>query len=313
VSTAYTPHVCSITGSYRCSGTSCGAGSDRYDGVCDKDGCDYNSYRTGNTTFFGPGQTVDTNQVFTVLTQFLTTDGTATGDLSEIRRYYIQNGKVIPNSAGTYSSISSYNSVTDSFCNAQKTLFGDQNTFESIGGLKSMGEAMGRGMVLVMSLWDDYAANMLWLDSLDPSTGSASTPGVARGTCATTSGVPKNVESQSPGASVQFSNIKWGALGTTTAVTTSGSGATATTVAGPTTGATAIGPGVATATGSTGSAQSGSTGSAQSGSTGSAQAGSTGSSHPTVSTTTSGKASGANAVSASIVFVAFCFVSSVAF
>ena len=24
---------------------------------------------------------------------------------------------------------------------------------------------MGRGMVLVMSLWDDHDANMLWLDS----------------------------------------------------------------------------------------------------------------------------------------------------
>ena len=30
------------------------------------------------------------------------------------------------------------------------------------------GEAMGRGMVLVMSLWDDHDANMLWLDSNYP-------------------------------------------------------------------------------------------------------------------------------------------------
>jgi len=28
-----------------------------------------------------------------------------------------------------------------------------------------MGEAMRRGMVLVMSLWDDYEAQMDWLDS----------------------------------------------------------------------------------------------------------------------------------------------------
>ena len=27
------------------------------------------------------------------------------------------------------------------------------------------GEALGRGMVLVMSLWDDHDSNMLWLDS----------------------------------------------------------------------------------------------------------------------------------------------------
>ena len=28
-----------------------------------------------------------------------------------------------------------------------------------------MGESLARGHVLVMSLWDDHAANMLWLDS----------------------------------------------------------------------------------------------------------------------------------------------------
>ena len=28
-----------------------------------------------------------------------------------------------------------------------------------------MGQAMKRGLVLVMSLWDDHEVNMLWLDS----------------------------------------------------------------------------------------------------------------------------------------------------
>lgn len=31
--------------------------------------------------------------------------------------------------------------------------------------MTNMGGALGRGMVLVMSIWDDSAANMLWLDS----------------------------------------------------------------------------------------------------------------------------------------------------
>ena len=31
-----------------------------------------------------------------------------------------------------------------------------------------MGEAMDRGMVLVLSLWDDHDANMLWLDGEYP-------------------------------------------------------------------------------------------------------------------------------------------------
>ena len=33
------------------------------------------------------------------------------------------------------------------------------------GGLKAMGESLARGHVLVMSLWDDHLANMLWLDA----------------------------------------------------------------------------------------------------------------------------------------------------
>jgi cellulose 1,4-beta-cellobiosidase len=70
-------------------------------------------------------------------------------------------------------------------------------------------------MVLALSIWDDLTANMLWLDSNYPLDKPASAPGVARGTCASSSGVPKDVESQSGGASVVYSNIKWGDIGTT--------------------------------------------------------------------------------------------------
>ena len=40
--------------------------------------------------------------------------------------------------------------------------------FKDKGGIKLMGEAMGRGMALVMSMWDDHDVNMLWLDSTYP-------------------------------------------------------------------------------------------------------------------------------------------------
>ena len=55
VSTAYTPHVCTVDGQTRCSGEDCGdnASGDRYHGVCDKDGCDSNPFRLGNKTFYG--------------------------------------------------------------------------------------------------------------------------------------------------------------------------------------------------------------------------------------------------------------------
>lgn len=56
---------------------------------------------------------------------------------------------------------------------------------------------------------------MLWLDSDYPTTKSATSPGVARGTCATTSGVPATVEKSNASASVTYSNIKFGTIGST--------------------------------------------------------------------------------------------------
>lgn len=71
----------------------------RYKGICDKDGCDFYSYRLNNKTFFGPGTEfqLDTTKPMTVVTQFLTNDGTDNGDLVEIRRFYVQDGHMIPN------------------------------------------------------------------------------------------------------------------------------------------------------------------------------------------------------------------------
>jgi len=215
VSTAYTPHPCTSTGLHQCSGTACGGTDNRYGSVCDPDGCDFNSFRQGQKTFYGKGMTVDTNSKFTVVTQFITSDNTTTGTLNEIRRLYVQNGKVIQNSVNTISGIDAVNSITEKYCTQQKTAFGDTNSFASKGGMAGMSKALNNGMVLVLSIWDDYAANMLWLDSNHPATKSASTPGVVRGTCDVTSGVPAEVESSAASASVTYSNIKFGPIGST--------------------------------------------------------------------------------------------------
>ncbi|KAK0434814.1 probable Probable 1,4-beta-D-glucan cellobiohydrolase A [Armillaria ostoyae] len=212
---AYTPHVCNITGQQRCSGTDCGDDDERYDGVCDKDGCDFNSYRMGDKTFLGTGLTVDTSSKFTVVTQFITSDNTTSGDLVEIRRIYVQDGEIIQNSATNIDGMDSYNSVTDDFCAAQKTAFGDTNSFASRGGLAVMGDAFESGMTLVMSVWDDHTANMLWLDSDYPADADASDPGVSRGPCSASSGAPTDVESSATSSYVVFSNIKYGDLGST--------------------------------------------------------------------------------------------------
>lgn len=56
-----------------------------------------------------------------------------------------------------------------------------------------MSDALGRGVVLVMSLWDDHSANMLWLDSTYPT--NSTQPGSVRGECSIDSGKPDVVES----------------------------------------------------------------------------------------------------------------------
>lgn len=242
ISTAFTPHPCSKTGQTMCtSQTECGAGDgNRYKGTCvstelsrvrtiklrrvadaispqlqDKDGCDFNAYRQGNTSFYGPGKIVNTNSKMTVVTKFITADGTDTGRLSAIQRVYVQNGKVIQNSVSNIAGIDKTNQITDNYCKQQKSVFGDTNDFATKGGLTVMGDAFDRGMVLVMSIWDDYAAQMLWLDAPFPVGADPSKPGVVRGTCAADSGNPTVVESQSPNSKVIFSNIKFGALGST--------------------------------------------------------------------------------------------------
>lgn len=196
-----------------CDGDACGgtySGEDnRYDGECDPDGCDFNSYRQGDTTFYGPGMTVDTDSVFTVVTQFIESGGA----LTEIKRFYVQDGVLIPNSESTVAGVTGYDSITTAYCNAQKAAFGDETDFQSKGGLTAMGDALAAGMVLVMSLWDDYYANMLWLDSTYPVGSTAE--GAVRGTCATTSGVPASVESSATSANVIFSNIKFGPINST--------------------------------------------------------------------------------------------------
>ena len=161
--TAYTPHVCTVSQSSTCEGTTqCGNTTATLNaGICDKDGCDFNSFRLGDKSFYGPGLTVDTNKPITVVTQFHTSDNTANGNLVEIRRLYVQNGVTIQNSKTSVPGMATFDSVTDAFCNAQKTAFGDENSFEQHGGLTQMGNVMSKGMVLVMSLWDDYAVDMV--------------------------------------------------------------------------------------------------------------------------------------------------------
>jgi len=219
VATAYTPHPCDTVGQYRCEGTECGDNwsDERYDGICDKDGCDFNSWRLGDQTFFGPGKdfVVNTDNPITVVTQFITSDGTDAGDLVEIRRLYLQDGNIIDNSFTNMDGIDSVDSITQEFCDQTKVAFGDVDDHAEHGGLKTMGESLDRGQVLVMSMWDDHDANMLWLDSNYPLDKDPSEPGVNRGPCPEDSGTPEDMESNYPDATVKYFNVKFGDIGST--------------------------------------------------------------------------------------------------
>ncbi|KUJ12863.1 glycoside hydrolase family 7 protein [Mollisia scopiformis] len=146
--------------------------------TCDKNGCGYNPYASGQHNYWGPGKTVDTSKVFTVVTQFAASGG----KLSQLTRKYIQNGKQI-GGGGTISSCGSEGST---------------------GGLTGMGQALGRGMVLAMSIWNDPTQQMAWLDA------------GTDGPCASGQGSPSNIQSQHPDTHVVFSNIRWGDIGSTT-------------------------------------------------------------------------------------------------
>jgi hypothetical protein len=98
------------------------------------------------------------DQPFTVVTQFHTDDGTSRGTLSNITRLYIQNNKIIQNAVIQVAGMG-VNSIEESFCEVVAS------SFQQRGGLAQMGKALGRGMVLAMSIWNDPGQFMNWLDS----------------------------------------------------------------------------------------------------------------------------------------------------
>ena len=113
------------------------------------------------------------------------------------------------------SGIDRTDSITQEFCDQTKVVFGDVDDHGEKGGLKAMGDSLARGHVLVMSMWDDHDANMLWLDSDYPLDKDPSTPGVNRGPCPTDSGDPVDMEENYPDATVKYFNVKFGTIGST--------------------------------------------------------------------------------------------------
>jgi cellulose 1,4-beta-cellobiosidase len=207
---AFTPHPCTENTYHVCETNDCGGtySDDRFAGKCDANGCDYNPYRMGNTNFYGKGKTVDTSKKFTVVSQFAQ---------NKLTQFLVQDGKkfVIPGPTDT--SLGSTSDITPDFCSKQFTAFGDRNRFSEVGGFNQLNAALRLPMVLVMSIWDDHYANMLWLDSIYPPEKKGQ-PGAARGDCPENSGVPADVESKYANSKVIWSNIRFGPIGSTVKV-----------------------------------------------------------------------------------------------
>lgn len=150
-----------------------------------------------------------------MVTQFLTADGTDLGDVNEIRRFYVQNGKKIDFPRANVSGMSNFDSISNQNCQAHMSKFGDSNKFLTAGAMKGMGEALKRGMVLVLSLWDDYSSHMKWLDGTFPPNADPNTPGVMKGPCSRESGDPNDLRKNHPNSYITLTNIKVGTIGST--------------------------------------------------------------------------------------------------
>merc|ERR1712183_562230 len=164
----------------------------------------------GNTNFYGrgPEYAVNTLKPMTVVTQFLTTDGTDSGDLSEIRRFYVQDDMVIHSPPSTILGADDTDSITDGFCDAKD--------YQEHGGMKGMGESLDRGHVMIFSLWDDVEVNMLWLDSAFPLDKPETDPGIKRGDCpGGVQSTPTYLRENFPNGYVTFQNAAVGEIGST--------------------------------------------------------------------------------------------------
>ncbi|KAI1269323.1 glycoside hydrolase family 7 protein [Xylariaceae sp. FL1019] len=207
---AFTPHPCENNAYHVCETTSCGGtySDDRFAGDCDANGCDYNPYRMGNQDFYGKGKTLDTSKKFTVVTQFKP---------DAFTQFFVQDGKKIEIPGSTFNGIPSSSTITPDYCKAEFSVLGDRDRFNEVGGFSKLNDAVSQPLVLVMSIWDDHYANMLWLDSSYPPE-KAGQQGGDRGDCDPSSGVPSDVEGSIPNAQVIWSNIRFGPIGSTVSV-----------------------------------------------------------------------------------------------
>jgi cellulase len=145
---------------------------------CDTSGCGYNPYRdSGDRTFWAVGGKVDVSKPVTVVTQFV-----GMGTLTEVKRLYVQGGKVTK----------AAQSLNDMFC---KWPSGPGRVYS----MANMGASFQKGHVVVFSLW--ASDGMSWMDG-----GNA-------GPC--TSYNVNAIKTSQPNLKVTWSDVKFGDIDST--------------------------------------------------------------------------------------------------
>jgi len=171
-----------------CTGETC-------ESFCDKNGCSLNGYKLGAPNFYSPGGDIlDSLKPFTLVTQFITEDGTDRGRLVQVSRFFLQEGR-------RYEAMSPElgMSTSDEFCAEQLGAF---NQFTAKNGMYKLGEALDRGMVLALSIWEDPETQMRWLDS------------DGNGPCPNTL-TNEEIREASAHSAATYANFRYGTLGST--------------------------------------------------------------------------------------------------
>lgn len=214
ISSSFGIHPCASISQTQCLEDFCGGIDSPQSAVkcssCDDDGCAFNPYRLGDTGYYGiGGKGVDTGKPFTVVTQFLTNNGTDSGSIVEIKPFYSQNGTKIPNSSSKIEELPG-DSITSSFCTKQKVAFAERKIFDKFGGMERITEVLKKGLVMSLGVLDDRRNGMLGLDGI-----LGEGKGAERGTCPTPAMNPQDLVASSRSASAKFGRIRVGEIGST--------------------------------------------------------------------------------------------------
>jgi cellulose 1,4-beta-cellobiosidase len=134
---------------------------------------------------------MDTSKKLTVVTQFISDNGSQNETLKEVKRLYLQNGKVLETIA-TIQNGKLYKAIENDSC--MNGSVGD-DAYMRLGGYTVFTKSLRMGAVLTMSLWTDES--MRWFDEID-------------GSPCTSPGGKDAVIAKNKNSFVEFSNNQYG-------------------------------------------------------------------------------------------------------